>query len=1668
MSNSAADLLLAADPPAPSSVADEDNFNDLDGFNDFPPDVTTILGLRKCTKDVVRSLRNDIRALEDTVISQAYQLTLRDNLIDEMKIQINQIQQQFLQLSHEVSSSRGAPFPFQPQHYDIDRLLHLQELANLKFSIESTDFLPLCDSIRKYEHYVAACTDRQMSPDSLHSFFSPDLKAIVTARAKKSPTSIDLMSLSSGDYLKFLLQPQYLTDEEKIKHRFEQFVQQFKTSYGDPQLSEEYLLRYNRTFLFIITYTGPAALSTNANELITHQINFLYKKNLHPDLRQNVIQVTSIKDSLEYIMAKAIEYRINAFNKVPLAVPTAATLPTPKYTSTSKTANIVQSSSANVPCCFACKAPDHRAYDCTFTCTYPSCMPAKRHIGKECEVIQKLLIEIAKKKSQNICKSSRKSVSPKSASTSQFAAIDSAANGVFLQSSDHIRHLLPYASNDNHRRIKVGNGQTILAEAHGTLGTTSISADYTPDISMNLLGLSPMMEAGMIGIVDKSNFVIIKETPSILSELANVITTASSTNDLILSAPQHNGLYIADLSTFSSSSVNTSDKVSRIAASAIRLNTTLLSNAHDIIRYVHEIMNHPSLQIMLDIADTQSIVGLPTEFNRANIIKYFPHTCHACALGNMAQKPLQPKLSRSFTPSYCGECVQVDIIGAMDNKEIPQGMNQVRYILNVVDLYSDFCITYRLKSRKNLLFYIQQIVLYFKNNHNPIKKFEFDDEFNQISIRNFLSESDIAWEVCPPHEHASIGNIERKNRTLQETVIKILNCPRITDKSVWPFAFSHAAFTDTIRPKKRLQNKSSYELFFGRTFDISRTPLLPFWSDVAAHIPVHLQGKLGNKSMICKSLGSSFETNGGTRLLTPNKREIIRRSYKSLHAKDNPDVTSLVNYTCDLLEDSTEDDVIVSAILRDSTTDPPTVQSNNSKKRQPKKISDQLSSVPIISPADITPPTPIIFNTDPIIAAVIPTTAMPTTSPVKSKKNKNKKKVNPAVDPVDIPAPLPPLQKLTQNPVLKPGSTRIFINDNHNTTAIVNSHNIKPIRRIKKVVARIQPADNGTYAKYYPSKHAHLTCKHPNCSVSSIFSNYSQSFVSPHQKYCMAAYSSFPTEIPDDDKFPTEIHTIPIPRSLSTIPDNEYAAQWLQAAKDEFTSLWSLGTFEEVSFSEIIKSKTIPSKLVFDIRRNADGTIKKLKARLVARGDLQPWETYNDTFADTIDSKSINIIFAIAAQENMHLASIDIKTAFLYSPMQEEVYIRRPKGVTDDLMPEYVKLNKCLYGLKQAAHEWKSHLHNSLLDLGFTQCPSDHCVYIKKDKHDSIIIGTHVDDGLIAATKDTMITDFLTQINEKYEITINNPLTHYLNRVITQDKANKTITISQPGYIDKLKAAFPPQSTNLPTTPMLPHRDNIDKSPILLLPSFRNIYMQKVGSLNYLAVNTRPDIAFAVGWVARKMQQPTEFDMAQVDRIINYVINTKDYGLTFRGKGGVVLSVYVDASYAIHDDRKSHFGTCMFIGDFSASVATKSRKAKCMAISSTEAEYLALCEGAKLVAWARQLLSELGYPQPGPTVVYEDNQATIKMVNNGNDKGRTKHIDVRFHYIREMIEQGQIKMEYKRTEDMIADILTKASEKSVFDKLRPALLGLSPDEFKVSLLVFRDVFTSKEGVGWQL
>jgi hypothetical protein len=189
------------------------------------------------------------------------------------------------------------------------------------------------------------------------------------------------------------------------------------------------------------------------------------------------------------------------------------------------------------------------------------------------------------------------------------------------------------------------------------------------------------------------------------------------------------------------------------------------------------------------------------------------------------------------------------------------------------------------------------------------------------------------------------------------------------------------------------------------------------------------------------------------------------------------------------------------------------------------------------------------------------------------------------------------------------------------------------------------------------------------------------------------------------------------------------------------------------------------------------------------------------------------------------------------------------------------------------------------------------------------------------------------------------------------------------------------------------------------------------------------------------MKQANYFQLSVAKRILTYVIGTKDLGLTFSGSD-ITLSAMVDASYASHPDRRSHFGISLHLGANSGSFHSISKKFKIMVLSSTEAEYIGLFEAAKLIAWARQFLSDLGFPQMDPTTIYEDNMSTIHMVKNGNDKGKTKHLDVRYHYIRELLLDKQVDITHKSTSDMIADMLTKPLDRPTYTKLRTRLLGI--------------------------
>jgi hypothetical protein len=259
---------------------------------------------------------------------------------------------------------------------------------------------------------------------------------------------------------------------------------------------------------------------------------------------------------------------------------------------------------------------------------------------------------------------------------------------------------------------------------------------------------------------------------------------------------------------------------------------------------------------------------------------------------------------------------------------------------------------------------------------------------------------------------------------------------------------------------------------------------------------------------------------------------------------------------------------------------------------------------------------------------------------------------------------------------------------------------------------------------------------------------------------------------------------------------------------------------------------------------------------------------------------------------------------------------------------------------------------------------------------------------------------------------------------------------------NKFKYLLPPQyQSKFPLTPMAATDSNILNSAEILSPADQDVYMSLVGSLLYISVMTRDDIKFAMAFTTSAMKQATNFHMATAKRILHYLLGTKLLGRTLGGNSDLNFWATADSSYASHDDRKSHYGFSLHFGNSSGAFYSASKKAKIMAISSTEAEYIALFETAKIIAWARQFLNDLGFPQTSPTLLFEDNMSTILMVQNGNDKGKTKHMDVRYHYIKELVDHGKIILQHLPTTDMISDIFTKPLVSGPYLYLRKKLLG---------------------------
>ena len=354
-------------------------------------------------------------------------------------------------------------------------------------------------------------------------------------------------------------------------------------------------------------------------------------------------------------------------------------------------------------------------------------------------------------------------------------------------------------------------------------------------------------------------------------------------------------------------------------------------------------------------------------------------------------------------------------------------------------------------------------------------------------------------------------------------------------------------------------------------------------------------------------------------------------------------------------------------------------------------------------------------------------------------------------------------------------------------------------------------------------------------------------------------------------------------------------------------------------------------------------------------------------------------------------------------------------------------LNKALYGLKQDGRTWYKTLCHTLEKLGFKHAEYDHGVFYSRTSAGTIILAIHVDDCTITGTSQALLDEHKTRINKCYPMTDLGPISWLLDIQVTRHREAHTITLSQRSYIDSILARFNFTDAKPLSIPMDPNisfsKDQCPTTPDDIA-SMRHVpYREAIGSLMYASMGTRTAISFTVSTLSQFLDNPGHTHWEAVKRVFQYLLGTKDLQLTFGG-GKHGLEGYTDADGASQEHRRAISGYAFIIDG--GAVSWSSHKQELVTLSTAEAEYVAATHAAKEAIWLCNFIGEVFSPLMEPTTLHCDNQSAIAIATNGNYHARMKHIDICYHFIRFVIDNGSLKLIYCPTDDMTADTLTKA------------------------------------------
>lgn len=505
----------------------------------------------------------------------------------------------------------------------------------------------------------------------------------------------------------------------------------------------------------------------------------------------------------------------------------------------------------------------------------------------------------------------------------------------------------------------------------------------------------------------------------------------------------------------------------------------------------------------------------------------------------------------------------------------------------------------------------------------------------------------------------------------------------------------------------------------------------------------------------------------------------------------------------------------------------------------------------------------------------------------------------------------------------------------------------------------------------------------------------------------------------DDDVFVAECQE---PLSYKEAIESKEAAEWKKAMDEEMEALSKNQVWELVNAPK--NQEVVDNKWTFKLKRDADGNLLRHKARLVARGFSQrKGIDYTETFSPVVRFDSIRAMLAVAADEGMHLQQFDVKTAFLYGDIEENIFMKQPQGY-DDETGRVCKLKRSLYGLKQSSRCWNQRFTKFLEKFNLEATEADSCMFTNQQKDYRLILAIYIDDGLVACKDKKLIDKLLAGLRKEFEIT-SSEANIFLGLQIERGE-NGSIFVHQRTYARKILDRFRMEDANPVTIPADPHQE--------LSPSAHSTkeeetttapYREAIGSLMYLCVATRPDITFAVNLTSRHLEKPTKIHWNAVKRILKYLKGTVGYGIKFKRNQERRLLAYSDSDYAGElETRRSTTGYAVKFG--TGIISWSSQRQQAVALSTTEAEYMAASQTVKEIAWLKTLFKRLLGTDDVPTTLFLDNQSAIQLIKNPVHHKRTKHIDVKYHYIRSQYKDKVFSLEYVPSKDQQADILTKA------------------------------------------